>query len=201
MTSTPSSASPMGETMNLSERRFSQSEIYVHTAFGLLMFAAICSAAFLWFDPLAVWFGRRALVSRVHTLSGLLLPVPLALGLFFSAFRRDIGLLDRMTHRDREWLFSRDRRSGRIPVGRFNAGQKLNAAFTLGSVIVLIGTGSIMGSLLMSWPADLRTGATFVHDWTAFAVVVAVVGHIRFARRYRHGGTVVPDVNSHVIPE
>jgi formate dehydrogenase subunit gamma len=33
------------------------------------------------------------------------------------------------------------------------------------------------------WSVDLRTGATFVHDWFAIGVLVAVTGHIIFALR------------------
>ena len=183
----PMSANRMGAVMNPSERRFSRGEVAVHATFALLVFVAIGSAALLWYDPLAQWFGRRELATRIHTVTGLLLPVPLALGLLSAAFRADAGRLERFTRADRAWLRSRDRRSGRIPVDRFNAGQKLNAAFTLGAVIVLFGTGLIMGSLLWSWPTKYRTGATWVHDWTAFAVTVAVVGHLYFAWRYRRG--------------
>lgn len=169
------------------EPRFSRAEVAVHATFAVLVFVAIGSAALLWFDPLAQWVGRRALATRIHTVSGLLLPVPLALGLLSGAFRADVRQLERFTNDDRRWLRARDRRSGRIPVDRFNAGQKLNAAFTVGAVIVLFGTGLIMGSLLWSWPTHYRTGATWVHDWTAFAVTVAVVGHVYYARRYRRG--------------
>jgi formate dehydrogenase subunit gamma len=151
------------------------------------VFLAIASAALLWVDPLAQWFGRRALATRLHTISGLLLPVPIAVGLLSTALRTDIKRLERFTDNDWRWLRARDRRSGRVPVDRFNAGQKLNAAFTLGAVIVLFGTGLIMGSLLWSWPTQYRTGATWVHDWTAFAVTAAVVGHVYYAWRYRRG--------------
>ena len=51
-------------------------------------------------------------------------------------------------------------------MGKFNAGQKLNAAFTLGSILVLFGTGAIM-FFSSAFPDDIRTGATFVHDWLA----------------------------------
>jgi formate dehydrogenase subunit gamma len=41
--------------------------------------------------------------------------------------------------------------------------------------------------LILRWPNpfsnDLRTGATFVHDWFAFGVWIAVLGHIYFAVR------------------
>ena len=33
------------------------------------------------------------------------------------------------------------------------------------------------------WSNDLRTGATFVHDWFAIGVTLAVIGHIVFALR------------------
>jgi formate dehydrogenase subunit gamma len=39
----------------------------------------------------------------------------------------------------------------------------------------------------MKWfepfPLDWRTGATFVHDWFALGIWIAVVGHIVFALR------------------
>jgi formate dehydrogenase subunit gamma len=77
-------------------------------------------------------------------------------------------------------LRSRDRRSGRIPVGKFNAGQKLNASFSLGAIIVMFGTGMVMffSSLFTD---TIRTGATFVHDWLALALAVVVLGHIYMA--------------------
>ncbi|HEX6423862.1 MAG TPA: hypothetical protein VFZ79_10300, partial [Acidimicrobiales bacterium] len=60
------------------------------------------------------------------------------------------------------------------------AGQKANAAFVAGMIPIMLVTGSIM-----RWPEpfDLtyRTGATFVHDWTAVATWVVVTGHILFA--------------------
>ena len=65
-------------------------------------------------------------------------------------------------------------------MGKFNAGQKLNSAITLGSVIVLFATG-----MIMFWsglfPENIRTGATFVHDWLALAFGILVLGHIYMA--------------------
>ena len=81
---------------------------------------------------------------------------------------------------DRDWLRRRDRRTARLPVGKFNAGQKLNASLSAGAGLVLLGTGIVL-EYGRRWPLDLRIGATFGHDWTAFAVLVLVVGHIWFA--------------------
>lgn len=173
--------------MNRPEPRFARSEVLVHTSFALLVFLAIGSAALLWFDPLALWIGRRAFISQVHLVAGLLMPLPLALGLLSAHFRRDVQRLERFTADDREWLRSSDRRSGRVPIDRFNAGQKLNAAFTLGAVLVLFGTGMVMGSVLVAWPTDYRIGATWVHGWAAFGMCVAIAGHLYFVWRYRRG--------------
>ena len=125
--------------------------------------------------------GRRYLVATIHVYAGLALPLPFLVGWVRSAaLRADVRRLNRFRPSDWRWLRSSDRRSGRIPVGKFNAGQKLNGAFTLGAILVMLMTGSVMhwtGWFPLSW----RTGATFVHDWLAFTVAVVVLGHIYMA--------------------
>ena len=102
------------------------------------------------------------------------------LGALSSAYRRDAGRLNRFGSEDWRWLRSRERRKGGFDVGKFNAGQKLNAALTAGAVLVLLGTGVVLFApdlFRLSW----RTGATFVHDWTALALGLLVLGHLRHA--------------------
>jgi formate dehydrogenase subunit gamma len=171
-------------------RRFTAAEVWVHATFGALVGVGIVTAALLYVDPLSVLVGRRDVVADVHLWAGLLVPVPLAVGLLSGALRADLHRLDTYDEADRRWLRSRDRR--RLPVDRFNAGQKLNAAFTLGAVLVLLGTGVVMAGLVVNAPDDLRTGATFVHDWAAFGLTVAVVGHLYFVRRYGRGDATAP---------
>ena len=79
-----------------------------------------------------------------------------------SAMRRDAREVDGFTPDDKRWLRARDRRSGRIKVGKFNAGQKLNASLVSGAVLVMILSGSVMIDLLGIWPLRARTGATFI---------------------------------------
>src|SRR5690606_18646613 len=45
-----------------------------------------------------------------------------------------------------------------------------------GMIPVMLGTGAIMRGF-EPFPLDWRTGATFVHDWTAIATWVVVAGH------------------------
>lgn len=163
-------------------RRFTGGERWVHWSTAALLGICLVTAAIMYVGPLEILFGRRRLVELIHVYAGFALPAPILLGWLSRAFRNDMRRLNRFRPQDWEWLKSRDRRSGRIPVGKFNAGQKLNAAFTGGAILVLLGTG-IMMFWPNLWPLSLRIGATFVHDWLALAVLVVVLGHIWYAVR------------------
>ena len=163
-------------------RRFTGGERWVHWSTAALLVVCLATAAIMYVGPLEIIFGRRRLVELVHVYAGFALPAPVLLGWLSRAFRQDMRRLNRFRPQDWEWLRSRDRRSGRIGAGKFNAGQKLNAAFTGGAILVMLGTG-----IMMFWPGlwvvPLRIGATFVHDWLALAVLVVVLGHIWYATR------------------
>lgn len=161
-------------------RRFARAERWAHRSIAVLTLILMVTAALLFVPDLGNVVGNRQLVRLVHEIAGFALPIPIVLALFSRAFRDDAGRLNRFTSADWAWLRSRHRRSGRIGVGKFNAGQKLNAAFTLGAVLVMLATGAMMffSSLFTD---NLRTGATFVHDWLGIAMVVVVLGHIYMA--------------------
>jgi formate dehydrogenase subunit gamma len=161
-------------------RRFTAAQRWVHRGTATLMITCAVTAAVLYIPELSVLVNRRALVENVHVYAGIALPVPALLGLFSRASRADYGRLNRFTPDDWRWLRARDRRSGRIAVGKFNAGQKLNSAFVAGAIVVLLGTGLIM-RFANPWPVSWRTGATFVHDWLSLATFVVVAGHLWFA--------------------
>ncbi|MFD5113050.1 cytochrome b/b6 domain-containing protein [Streptomyces sp. NPDC058391] len=193
MTSTPGSAGPTAATTpppseSPSEpagrvRRFSRAERWIHRTTGALMLVCVATAAALYVPQLAELVGRRHLVVTVHEWSGLLLPVPVLLGLGSRAFRADLSRLNRFLPYDREWLRAvrrRDARPGSRPAGKFNAGQKIYAAWIAGAVLVMLGTGLLMwftGFAPILW----RTSATFVHDWLAPAIGVVLIGHIGMA--------------------
>src|SRR3954464_13786652 len=160
--------------------RFSRGERAAHWTLAALMTISIVTAAVLYNGSLALLIGHRHAVELVHVYAGFALPVPLLAGLISRAFRADAGRLNRFTPADWRWLRSRNRRDGTVRVGKFNAGQKLNAALTAGAITVLLGTGVLMdftGLVRLSW----RTGATFVHDWFALALGLLVLGHLYFA--------------------
>jgi formate dehydrogenase subunit gamma len=160
--------------------RFSPGERWIHRSIAILTGVLLVTAALLYIPDLGGLVGNRQVVRVIHEIAGFALAVPLVLALFSRAFRADASRLNRFRPTDWEWLRSRDRRSGRIRVGKFNAGQKLNAAFTLGAILVMFLSGSMM-FFSSRFPDALRTGATFVHDWLALAVLVVVCGHIYMA--------------------
>ena len=154
----------------------------VHRATVVLGALCVATAAALYLEPVAQVVGRRGLVVDVHVWSGLALPVPALLGWLSAAYRSDVRLLGRFDPVDTAWLRRRDRRRAGLPVGKFNAGQKLNASLSTGGTLVLLGTGIVM-AYGRGWSLDLRIGATFVHDWTAAAFVLLVAGHVWLASK------------------
>ncbi|MDT4923378.1 MAG: formate dehydrogenase subunit gamma [Pseudonocardiales bacterium] len=172
--------SPPADAGPQARRRFSRAERAVHWSVTMLMTVCILTAAILYNEPLAILVGHRRAVELVHVYAGFALPLPLLLGVASIAYRADLRRLNRFTSSDWRWLRSRRRRDGTIRVGKFNAGQKVNASLTAGSIFVLLGTGLLMffpHLARLSW----RTGATFVHDWFALGLGLLVLGHIAYA--------------------
>ncbi|NEC50662.1 formate dehydrogenase [Actinospica acidiphila] len=164
-------------------RRFTLAQRWAHRAVALLMGVCVATAACLYVPQFAQLAGRRALVVTLHQWSGLLLPVPVLTALVSRAFRADLGRLNRFGPHDRVWLraaLRRDRRPASRPAGKFNAGQKLYAAWIAGATLVMLGTGLLMWFTHLT-PLVWRTAATFVHDWLALTVGIVLAGHIGMA--------------------
>jgi formate dehydrogenase subunit gamma len=172
--------------------RFDRVERAVHWVNAAMFGILILTGAALYLQPVGALVGRRALVEDIHVYTGIALPIPLLLAISGSwgrALREDLGRFNRWSTADRAWLRSlfqsgpiRRKEMASLPLGKFNAGQKLNAAFIAGGGLVMLGTGLIM-RWYHPWPLSWRTGATFVHDWLALAIGVVVIGHIGMALR------------------
>ena len=150
--------------------------------FGILMLTALP----LYFPSLSDVVGRRALVADIHVWSGVVLPVPVLvsiLGPWGAQMRRDLRRINVWTNEEVKWLRSLGRNAPRV-VDKFNPGQKLNAIFVGGSIVVMLATGFIL-KWFRFFPVNWRTGATFVHDALAFAIFAVVIGHILFALTHR----------------
>jgi formate dehydrogenase subunit gamma len=170
--------------------RFDRVERAVHWCNAIMFAILIFTGAALFFTPLMALVGRRELVERIHVYTGLALPVPLLIalsGTWGRALRRDLGRFNRWSAADRKWLRvalrarpRRVRARARLRLGKFNAGQKLNAVFTSGGGLVMLGTGCLL-RWYRPFPLSWRAGATFVHNWLAVGFVVVIAGHIVMA--------------------
>lgn len=183
MTSTPGSASPTDATTTPRSdlRRFALAVRWVHRMTATLMLVCIASAACLYVPQFAELVGRRYLVVTVHEWSGLLIPVPVLLGLLSRALRADLGRLNRFASYDWAWLRSALRRDGSPrTAGKFNGGQKIYAGWIAGAALVMLGTGLLMWFTHLA-PLVWRTSATFIHDWLALVVGVVIAGHAGMA--------------------
>jgi formate dehydrogenase subunit gamma len=160
--------------------RFSRAVRWIHGLTAALMAVCVATGAVLYNGSLAVLFGDRYVVEQVHVYCGFALPAPILVGLISRSYRLDLGRLNRFTRHDWRWLRTRGRRDGTIPVGKFNAGQKLNAALSAGSIGVLLGTGITM-YFTNTFPLAWRTGGTFLHDWFALGLGLLIIGHVLYA--------------------
>ena len=160
-------------------RRFSRTERTLHwvNATGFLLLLA--TGLILFLPRLSVLVGRRPLIKDIHFwggigwISSLVLVVALADPRGFLRTFRD---LDGFDDDDLRWL--RGRRPA--PQGRFNAGQKINAALTGAFTVLFLVSG------LLLWLGERDTHYRFastvvLHDGLMFAALALLVGHLYLA--------------------
>jgi formate dehydrogenase subunit gamma len=163
--------------------RFDRVERAVHWTTAVLVGILVATGAILYMGQLSAIVGRRDLIRNIHVLAGLSLPVPILLGLFSPAgrgMRHDFKRISRWSRDDRRWWRRAER--AQVRLGKFNPGQKLNAAFLGGALVVMLMSGSIM-RFFSPFPDSWRTGATSVHDWFALGIGISLIGHVMFATR------------------
>jgi formate dehydrogenase subunit gamma len=163
--------------------RFDVTERLVHWSLGAIVITLIVTGLFLYIPALALSIGHRALIENIHVYVGITLPAPLVVGLvgpWRKGLAADVKRLNRWAPGEAAW-FHRARPGERRPrLGKFNPGQKLNAAVLAGALAAMLVTG-----VMMRWaPPSLitaQTGATLVHDGFFLVIGILVVGHILMA--------------------
>ncbi|MDA8061034.1 MAG: cytochrome b/b6 domain-containing protein [Actinomycetota bacterium] len=169
--------------------RFDRVERVVHWLNASLFATLVITGAALYLAPLEALIGRRELVERVHVYAGLALPLPVLVALSGSwgkGLRADLARVNRWGPEDRRWARavlrggSRRGADAACRLGKFNPGQKLNAAFTAGAGLVMLATGCLL-RWYRPFPLSWRMGATFVHNWLAVVFVLVVAGHVALA--------------------
>lgn len=164
--------------------RFDTVERIVHWLFAGIVLVLLGTGTILYIPALALAVGDRGFVESLHIYVGLALPVPLLIGLA-GPWRRvmaaDLRRLNRWEPGEWRW-FRRSRPDESRPLlGKFNPGQKLNAALLGGALLVMLGTGIVMRWSPKPFPLFAATGATFVHDSGFLLIAILVLGHVAMA--------------------
>jgi formate dehydrogenase subunit gamma len=159
--------------------RFSRTERTLHWANAVFFSVLLGTGLILYLPSLAAAVGRRPLIKDIHFWTGVgwlpALAVIVALG-DTAGMRRTTRELESFDGDDLRWL---TRRSP-APQGRFNAGQKLNAALTAAFTLLLL----VSGLLLWLGERDTRfrfASTVILHDGLMYVVLLLFVGHLYLA--------------------
>jgi formate dehydrogenase subunit gamma len=159
--------------------RFDGVERAVHWSTAALLLALIVTGTILYIPTFALAVGHRAVVENIHVITGIGLLLPLIVGVlgpWRASLLGDLRRFDGWTRADWEWFRRRAKRKAQR--GKFNGGQKLEAALLGGGMTVMLITGVVMRWSPQVFPLNWATGATFVHDIFYVVLFFAVVAHI-----------------------
>jgi formate dehydrogenase subunit gamma len=157
--------------------RFSRVERVLHWVNALGFFFLLATGLILYLPSLSVLVSRRQLIQSLHFWAGAGWLAALALIIVLGA-RRLLATareLERFDADDLRWL-----RGGRAPQGRFNAGQKINAALTAAFTILF----GVSGLLLWFGEQDTRyrfASTVILHDGLMYISLALLAGHLYLA--------------------
>jgi formate dehydrogenase subunit gamma len=189
-------------------RRFSRTERLLHWANAVGFFFLLASGLALYLPSVEVWLGRRPLIQDIHFYAGLCWVAVLVLIALLGDRRglvRTARELDGFDADDLRWLTGRRP----APQGRFNAGQKLNAAITAGLTLLFLCSGVLL------WLGERDTRFRFastviLHDGLMYIALGLLVAHLylavihpatRHALRGMTAGTVSEEWATHHHPK
>jgi formate dehydrogenase subunit gamma len=161
--------------------RFSRTERAAHWVHATAFLALLITGLALYFPTLSEAIGRRPLLKDLHVYTAVAWVIGLTLVVVLGDRRRlrqTLHELDVYDADDMLWLQRYPR-----PQGRFNAGQKINAALT-GAFAVLF---AVSGTLLWLGERDHRfqfASTILLHDWLTLFAFVLLVGHLYLALIY-----------------
>jgi formate dehydrogenase subunit gamma len=165
-------------------RRFSRAERAVHWLLASTFLVMMATGAILYLPAFAQLAADRMLWKTLHVGAAVVFWAGLVVLVAASPrhLARTASELDRFDDDDRDWLrWAARRRGPEPPAGRFNAGQKLNAAIVAGLLVVFTASGGLI--LLQETNHRFRgvTSAILVHDWATWVAVPLVAGHLYLA--------------------
>jgi formate dehydrogenase subunit gamma len=165
--------------------RFSRTERAVHWTYAACFLVLLATGLIMYLPALSPLAPSRLILRQLHLAAAFfIITVPTLMGLLGD--RRDIAAdaraVDRWDEDDRAWLAD-GLRGLPTEAGRFNAGQKANAAFTVGSLLVFVLTGVIMALNIFTriLPDWLVGNASLIHDSLTWLALFAWLGHVFLA--------------------
>jgi formate dehydrogenase subunit gamma len=189
MTSTPGSAVPTATEKPPPAaayvRRFGPEERSLHWLLAVTFLTMLATGLILYLPAFAQLAANRRLWKSIHLGAAIAFwagLVVLLLTDLSGSLRRTAGEFDRFDDDDVRWLgWAVTRRGPEPPAGRFNAGQKLNAALVAGLMVVF----TVSGVLIYLQETDAavrgRTSAILVHDIATWIAVPLIAGHLYLA--------------------
>jgi len=161
--------------------RFSPTERAVHWVHATAFLVLLATGLALYVPALSVAVGRRPLLKDIHVYTAVAWITALVLVVVLGdrgRLRATVRELETFDADDMLWL----RRYPR-PQGRFNAGQKVNAALTAAFAVLF----AVSGSLLWLGERDHRfqlASTILLHDWLTLISLFLLVGHLYLALIY-----------------
>ncbi len=161
--------------------RFTATERSAHWVHATAFLVLLGTGLALYVPKLSELVGRRPLLKDIHVYTAVAWVIGLVLVVVLGDRRRL-----RQTLRDIEQFDSDDMlwlRRYPTPQGRFNAGQKVNAALTAAFAVLF----AVSGSLLWLGERDHRfrfASTILLHDWLTLISLLLLVGHLYLALIY-----------------
>jgi formate dehydrogenase subunit gamma len=189
MTSMPGSAAPTAtdarEPARGYVRRFGPEERSLHWLLAATFLTMLATGLILYLPVFAELAANRRLWKSIHLGAAIAFWAGLVVLLLSDtngSLHRTAREFDRFDDDDLRWLgWAVVRRGPEPPAGRFNAGQKLNAALVAGLMVVF----TVSGVLIYLQETDAavrgRTSAILVHDIATWVAVPLIAGHLYLA--------------------
>jgi formate dehydrogenase subunit gamma len=162
--------------------RFNRTERWVHTTQGVTFLVLLGTGLAISISALETMLGHRALLREIHLIAAFFFvfgPAMVALAGDRRSLRDDMKAVENWSSDDIRWLAHPstlpDARTP--PPGRYNAGQKLNAVFTVYSTLAFAVTGLILWQN-RRFPFQLVSQANTVHTWLAYIALAVFLGHL-----------------------
>jgi formate dehydrogenase subunit gamma len=166
-------------------RRFGPEERSLHWLLAVTFLTMLATGLILYLPAFAELAANRRLWKSIHLGAAIAFWAGLVVLLVSDTtgrLHRTAREFDRFDDDDLRWLgWAVVRRGPEPPAGRFNAGQKLNAALVAGLMVVF----TVSGVLIYLQETDAavrgRTSAILVHDIATWVAVPLIAGHLYLA--------------------